>query len=372
MDYDTAEGPGINMHWRIELKTPCISLITAILLFYPSVSFSETKTFVREYTYEAGDMDSKISSRAIALEQVKRLLLEELGTYVESVSTVNNYQLGRDRITILSAGVVQTSILEEKWDGKTYWMKAIIAADPEEVAASIDQLRDKEQIVADLEAARAEASHAMAEVETLKAALADASAATENQARYDESIRQLQATDWFERGQVYATAGQYQLAAQAFNQVTVLKPNDARGYNYRGTAYIQLGNYRQAVRDFDRAVKLSPKRPYLQENRRIAEKMLIAPQQLTPREKHYFVGQTIRRERELQRTHQEPQELRTGQRQPAFEHHGTPHPPQQKHPPTGKVEQQRPMKVQPQNTQVKMEPKKAKKKPEVKNYDKGK
>jgi hypothetical protein len=38
---------------------------------------AQEKTFIREYTYAASDLDSKISSRTIALEQVKRLVLEE-------------------------------------------------------------------------------------------------------------------------------------------------------------------------------------------------------------------------------------------------------------------------------------------------------
>jgi len=41
---------------------------------------AEIKTFVKEYTYHAGDEDSRNSSRTIALREVKRLLLEELGT----------------------------------------------------------------------------------------------------------------------------------------------------------------------------------------------------------------------------------------------------------------------------------------------------
>ena len=62
-----------------------ISLIFILLvLFIPNLVAAETKTFIKEYNYQASEVDSKVSSRAIALEQVKRLLLEELGTYIES------------------------------------------------------------------------------------------------------------------------------------------------------------------------------------------------------------------------------------------------------------------------------------------------
>jgi len=36
--------------------------------------------------------------------------------------------------------------LDERWDGKTYWLKARVAADPDEVAKSLDSLRkDREK-----------------------------------------------------------------------------------------------------------------------------------------------------------------------------------------------------------------------------------
>ena len=106
--------------------------------------------------------------------------------------------------------MVQTKILQDKWDGKTYWMKVKLSADPDEVAHSIDQLKENQQLVDDLQEARKEADDALAEIGRLKAALADANADQEQKTRYEESIRQLQATDWLERGQAYTTAGQYE------------------------------------------------------------------------------------------------------------------------------------------------------------------
>ncbi len=60
----------------------CIVLILAAVLYFASAAHAEKKTFEKEYTYRASDVDSKVTSRLIALEQVKRMLLEELGTYL--------------------------------------------------------------------------------------------------------------------------------------------------------------------------------------------------------------------------------------------------------------------------------------------------
>ena len=41
-------------------------LICLLLLVFPSPTRAETKTFIEEYTYQASEADSKLSSRAIA------------------------------------------------------------------------------------------------------------------------------------------------------------------------------------------------------------------------------------------------------------------------------------------------------------------
>ena len=111
------------------MKNYLIPIIFLSLLVFSSLGVAETKTFVKEYTYQASEADTKLSSRVIALEQVKRLLLEELGTYLESETEVKNFQLTKNQIVILTAGIVRAEIIEERWDGKTYYLKAKIAAD---------------------------------------------------------------------------------------------------------------------------------------------------------------------------------------------------------------------------------------------------
>ncbi|KKL93520.1 hypothetical protein LCGC14_1873880 [marine sediment metagenome] len=54
-------------------KLISVAMLITILLT-TTYALSATKTFEREYTYRANDADSKLTSRAIALEQVKRAL----------------------------------------------------------------------------------------------------------------------------------------------------------------------------------------------------------------------------------------------------------------------------------------------------------
>lgn len=135
-------------------------LFATLLLFIQILTLSaDDKTFIREYYYQAGESDSKISSRNKALTEVKRLLLEEIGVYLESYI---NYSLEQtdDRITSkflqkeieqLSAGITETTILEENWTGIEYYVKAEITVDPDDVIRQLNNSIEKRKasVVAD-------------------------------------------------------------------------------------------------------------------------------------------------------------------------------------------------------------------------------
>ncbi|MDO8958074.1 MAG: tetratricopeptide repeat protein [Deltaproteobacteria bacterium] len=250
-------------------------LITVFILSVANLAFAETKVFVEEYTYQASEYDSKVSCRALALEQVKRLLLEKLGIYLESETEVKNFQLTKDQIVILTAGIVAAEIVDEKWDGKTYFFKAKITADPKDVANSINKLRQDRQETKELEETRKKADEALREVEKLKRELEITKAGKTEQDQYKKAVNSLSATDWVEKGKALGIAGRIQEAIGAFTRAIELDPKyDARAYNNRGLAYGNLGNYRQAISDFDRAIDLDPKLASSYYNRGVAHNKL--------------------------------------------------------------------------------------------------
>ena len=142
------------------------------LLFMPQLIFAETKTFIKEYAYQASDFDSKMSSRTLALEQVKRLLLEEVGTYLISETEVKDFQLTKDKITTLTGGIVQTEILTEKWDGKTYYLKARMTIAPQEVTKFIEGVRENSQKNRELEETNRRVEEALIKIKKLQDELA--------------------------------------------------------------------------------------------------------------------------------------------------------------------------------------------------------
>jgi hypothetical protein len=103
-----------------------------------------TKTLVREHTYDAGASDSKISARKKALKEIKRRALSEIGVHVRSylnlktTKTPDGVERMLDqRVRNVTAGTVQTKILEERWTGGEYYVKARLTVNAESVAEGI-------------------------------------------------------------------------------------------------------------------------------------------------------------------------------------------------------------------------------------------
>ena len=133
---------------RLSRKKMIKCFLSIVFLF--GALIAEEKTFIREYTYRASDYDSKVKSRENALAQVKLLLLEEIAVFIKSEfktennsSNINNNfnieEFDSHKISSITAGITQTKILDEKWTGEVYWIKAQITLDPEDVKEKINE-----------------------------------------------------------------------------------------------------------------------------------------------------------------------------------------------------------------------------------------
>jgi tetratricopeptide (TPR) repeat protein len=233
-----------------------------LLLFIPHPTSAETKTFIKEYTYQASEDDSRNSSRTLALREVKRLLLEELGTYLESVTEVQNFRLTKDRITALTAGIVQTEIMADKWDGDSlkYWLKAKIVADSDEVIKAIDALRNDRAKTKELEGIKRRSDELLRENQRLRKELSAATVGQKQEelAAYNKTIKDLSAIDWEERSYALAVTGKNE-GIKTFNKFIELNPQNAKVIYYRGLAYANIGDSQQAIKDYSKAIEIDPK-----------------------------------------------------------------------------------------------------------------
>src|SRR5215472_15800298 len=147
----------------------------------------------------------------MAVEAAKRQALEQVATYLESVTEVKNMDVTRDDIRTYTAGIVM--VLDQKistrLEGETVVIHADLTAqvDPNEVAQAIATLRENESAKKELEALRVETDQLQHQLDAANQALATASSPEQvqalNQQRQD-LLNQMQAnalvsqawTDW--------------------------------------------------------------------------------------------------------------------------------------------------------------------------------
>lgn len=85
------------------------------------------KIFIREYTYVSTYSDTKLSSKIKAIQHLKLILSEEIGIVIESSLNIekdNKNKYIKQEINTLSVSITKLKVLKEKWNGKSYYIKA--------------------------------------------------------------------------------------------------------------------------------------------------------------------------------------------------------------------------------------------------------
>ncbi|MDH5465559.1 MAG: hypothetical protein OEW60_07980, partial [Thiovulaceae bacterium] len=120
---------------------------TLILVSLLVSSLVQAKMYVREYTYNASENDSKVSARKAALRQLQLLLIEEVGVTVRSrfikKEKLKNKEFSKTidaKYESFSQAITKSKILAQKWDGEKFYIKVEMDIDPKGVAKAIDTL----------------------------------------------------------------------------------------------------------------------------------------------------------------------------------------------------------------------------------------
>jgi tetratricopeptide (TPR) repeat protein len=249
-----------------------VMLSLPLIWGYVNSGMASDMTYQRDYSYQASESDSKISCRTIALEQVKRLLLEELGSYLVSHTQVKDFQISRDQVIAITAGIVRTEILKENWDGSTYYIVAKITTDPSQVAKAVDELRKDKQGLSELEEVKKQTEELIKGLAKLREELklSKGEERTQEKKDYMEAVQKLDAVDWFREGYALAESGKFRDAIPFYNKAIDADPKHANAYSARGWAYYKIGDYPSALKDNTRALDVKPNFPGALANRATA------------------------------------------------------------------------------------------------------
>jgi tetratricopeptide (TPR) repeat protein len=235
------------------------AIICAIMiLVLPCSSLATSREFIENYTYSAGESDSKLTCRTVSLIEIKRLLLEKIGTYLESRTEIKDFQIEKDEIVALTAGIVKLEILDEKWNGDTYTLTAKIEANPDDIARAIEDLKKhkgKLENMQKLDTINHESLEQIREMQSRMQQLQSDLLKLNQDAAANEGI--LTAWGLYEKAVELRQSGKIKEAIEALN--TVIQNNSTNlAYFERGMAYLEAGRYDAAIADMTETLKVEP------------------------------------------------------------------------------------------------------------------
>jgi tetratricopeptide (TPR) repeat protein len=235
-----------------------VIIMVLMILSAPFTSMATSRQFIENYTYSAGESDSKLTCRTVSLIEIKRLLLEKIGTYLESRTEIKDFQIDKDEIVALTAGIVKLEILDEKWNGEKYSLTAKIEANPEDITKAINNLRNQPGKMENIQKLKEINDESLAQMREMQSRMqrfqSDLLKLTQD-ANANEGI--LSAWGLYEKAVGLRQSGQVKEAIEALNIVIQNNPTHLAYYE-RGMAYLELKMHNEAIADLTETLKVEP------------------------------------------------------------------------------------------------------------------
>jgi len=139
---------------------------------------ADMRTVTADGEYRMGPRDTREDAVRLATEAAKRHALEQVATYLESVTVVTNLDVTSDEIRTYTAGLILVldQQISTRLDGDTVVIRVDLIAqvDPDEVVQAITALRQNEDARRELASLKAEVDQLHQQLETASQALTTA------------------------------------------------------------------------------------------------------------------------------------------------------------------------------------------------------
>jgi len=228
-----------------------IRKIVSIILFSLCFAFAGKREFIRDYTYQASEMDSKITARTNASAEMRNILLREIGQFIMSSQTMIDNEFS-EKVEAVTAGIVEMTIISENWTGKTYYIKAKMVVDESDVKRRVDAIMKDRQRSDELFEARKRAMEAEMEVFRLRNQAGNINAPATTRTEYTQKVLQLGQQNDFTSGLAAYENGNYSLALSHFKRAG----NSADVFYMYGKVYAGMGNKKKSDANFKKAADM--------------------------------------------------------------------------------------------------------------------
>jgi tetratricopeptide (TPR) repeat protein len=160
-------------------------------------------------------------------------------------------------------------MLKESWDGKTYYIQAKIEINPDEVAQSIDKLRQDRLKTKDLEESRKKVNELLQEINKLKNQAPSEIVTPSTSNRYMKTVNKLRTIELVDKAHILLVQRKLkdEKAIELYSEAIDLDPDFVDPYYWRAGVYSNLGYankdqaltfFKKAIKDYNKVVQLNP------------------------------------------------------------------------------------------------------------------
>ncbi len=255
------------------MVTKYMVLVLLLLnMAWSTEAVAQVKVFNHKVDQPFSGSQSPDDAYRAALARAKSEVLEEAGTYLESLSVVENFVLKRDEVIALAAGIVKTTVVARKnyATDKTFGiiLETRIEVDSSMVEKRMRRLLEDQALLRKYNEMQQRQRQLLAHMRQLeeqnrRLAAEETSGSQRRQLsrEFAHTSAALSAADYYQKALALWHNGAYSDAPKAveyLNKAIDLDPRAAHLYNSRAVAYLGLGRYRRARRDLTFALKYNP------------------------------------------------------------------------------------------------------------------
>jgi tetratricopeptide (TPR) repeat protein len=197
---------------------------------------------------------NEADAKTFAITDAKRNALDQAGTYLESHTTVLNYQLVKDEVIAFSAGLLKTKVLKEERtlinNMFAFKVNILSAINTKLLDERIKEIREDDGLRQQLEAEKERNKQLEDRIAELQVPGSIASKQT-----VKKVIDELSASDWYNKG-VFSNNNNLKIGY--YTKAIDLNPQFAYAYYNRGCAYSALGKHDVAIQNYTKVIELVP------------------------------------------------------------------------------------------------------------------
>ena len=239
-------------------------MLVRIVFTFLFVIFSNSlmaDTYTREYSYNAMHVDNKLTSRIVAVDHVRTLLLQKIGSHIQQTIKVTEdgsiHSYARKNVEAVTANLTNVNILEEKWDETSYYIKAEIEADTQPVLDALEEYKNdhsekSHQLLKALKLNERELKKLREKIAHLKRELEFSKTSSQNKnvvTKYKAELNKLATAEIFAEGFEHHQQGEYAEAIKKYQ--IIAKQGNTVAQQLLGSLYM---NGQGVELDFTRAV----------------------------------------------------------------------------------------------------------------------